>query len=152
MHIGSTHLSNVGKERSQPSTNEPVRAERGSRLHAESIRPRFYNLTTTSQERRPCRGFTTSSRLEEHCFGVDGLDYSTRSTQKPFNFQKTTQSNWRAVFMSLFWRWPFIILWHYCVREQTDVQIGCAANLYKKVKKKKSCPMWGRESCIKLDP
>lgn len=137
MHIGSTHLSNVGKERSRPSTNEPVRAERGGRLHAESIRPRFYNLTTTSQERRPCGGFTTSSSLEEHGCGVDGLDHSTRSTQKPIQLPKDHS---RAVFTSLFWRRP---AQYYRLTNRQMLQ------LLQVKKKKKTCPMWGRAVNLK---
>lgn len=83
MHTGSTHFSNVGTERLWPLTNEPVRAGHGGWLHAESIRPCFYNLTKTSLKRQPYEGLTASRRvLEEPYSGVEGLGHSPHPAQK----------------------------------------------------------------------
>lgn len=76
MHTGSTHFSDVGKERLQPLTNEPVRAEHGGWLHAESIRPRFYNLTTTSLKRQPYEGLTASRTESQKSLALEWKDWA----------------------------------------------------------------------------
>lgn len=116
MHTGSTHFSNVGKERLQPLTNEPVRAEHGGWLHAESIRPCFYNLTTTSLKRRPYEGLTASSTESQKSVALEWKDWAIhpilpKSIQLPKDHSRELKSSVCVIFL----KWHCIKPLPYCI-------------------------------------
>lgn len=116
MHTGSTHLSDVGKERLQPLTNEPVRAEHGGWLHAESIRPCFYNLTITSLKRQPYEGLTASRTESQKSLALEWKDWAIhlilpKSTQLPKDHSRELKSSVCVIFL----KWHCIKTLPYCI-------------------------------------
>lgn len=123
MHTGSTHFSNVGKERLQPLTNESVRAEHGGWLHAESIQPCFYNLTITSLKRQTYEELTASRSESQKSLALEWKDWAihlilSKSTQLPKDHSRTQEQCLRHTFK-----------WH-CIKLSLIVSLrdGCEAS------------------------
>lgn len=133
MHTGSTHFSNVGKERLQLLTNEPVRAEHGGWLHAESIRPCFYNLTTTSLRRQPYEELTASRTESQKSLALKWKDWAihlilSKSTQLPKDHSRELKSSVCVILL----KWHCINTLPYCItlRRLCDFSAVSLLSLY----------------------